>query len=167
MERAGIKKDYMGNDYQLAKRHERRAHEQGFTLLETAIAFTIMLVVGLAASSLFLYANSYNSGATDHALAIAVARQQMEQLRNVQFDDALLSVPTGNTTATTTSTVSNGGKNYTVSRKVDVLSACTNCNAAKRITITVTPQDSKPLWGATAVSVVTLRSDTTKGPYFN
>lgn len=159
-----MKKDRMLNDLQLAKLCGR-ADEHGFTLLETAIAFTIMLVVGLSATSLFLYANNYNSGATDRALANAVAKQQMEQLRNVQYTDALLTVPTGSTTTTSTSTVSNGGKNYTVARTVDLLTACTGCNKAKKITITVTPQDSTPLWGAASVSVVTLRSDTTSGPY--
>lgn len=136
--------------------------QSGFTLLETAIAFSIMLIVALATTGLFLYANGYNSGAADRALAISVAKQQMEQLRNVAFDDSLLSATSGVDT-----TVSDGGKNYTVTKKVENMTACTGCNAAKKITITVTPQDRSPIWGATPVTVVGIRSDNTTGPYFN
>lgn len=160
-----MKKDVMRDD---CKRMKTRGpnHECGFTLLETAIAFTIMLVVGLGASSLFLYANSYNSGATDHALANAVAKQQMEQLRNVSFTDASLTVPTGNTSTTSTSTVSDGGKNYSVTKTVELLTApCTGCAQTKRITITITPQDRNPSWGANPVTLVTLRSAIGAGPY--
>lgn len=140
-----------------------RKDERGFTLLETAVAFTIMLVVGLATTGLFLYANGYNSGATDRALAIAVAKQQMEQLRNVQFNDSLL---TTSSTAST-STVSNGGKSYTVSKLVESMATCTGCYAAKRITITVTPVDKSPLWGGQSVTVVSIRADTDLGPNAN
>lgn len=142
------------------------SRERGFTLLETAIAFVIMFVVGLAATSLFLYANTYNSGASDRALAVAVARQQMEQLRQVGFSDSMLTIATGSTSATTNVTVSNGGKNYSVARTVEWSTTCTGCNAAKRITVTVTPQDTNPRWGATPVELVSIRSSLSMGPYF-
>jgi type II secretory pathway pseudopilin PulG len=159
-----MKRDHMRDDLQVGRRRAP-IQEQGFTLLETAIAFTIMLIVGLAATSLFLYANGYNSGAADRALAIAVARQQLEQLRNEEFTDTLLTIPSGSTSTTSSSTVSNGGKNYTVTKTVELLAACTGCAAAKRITIVVTPQDSTPLWGGTSVSLVTIRSSLTSGSY--
>lgn len=139
--------------------------ERGFTLLEVTIAFTLMMIVGLAATALFLYANNYNSGAGERALSIAVAKQQLEQVRNVSLTDALLTIPSGSTSTTATSTVSNGGKSYTVTRTVELLAACTGCDAAKKITITVTPQDKTPIWGASPVTVVTLRSAITPGPY--
>jgi type II secretory pathway pseudopilin PulG len=161
MKRAEIKASMSNSRSKFA-----RGQERGFTILETAIAFTIMFTVGLATTGLFLFANGYNSGATDRALAIAVARQQMEQLRNVQFTDALLTIPSGSA-VTSTSTISNGGKNYTVTKTIEYMTACTGCNKAKKITITVTPQDSSPLWGANPVSVVTIRSDSTTGPYYN
>lgn len=161
-------RDSMHNDSHVM-RPTARASESGFTLLETAIAFTIMLIIGLASTALFLYANSYNSGATDRALAVAVAKQQMEQLRNVTYTDALLTVPSGQTSVTSSTTVSNGGKNYTVSKTVEIISNnCTAglpCDTSKRITLTVTPQDSNPIWGATPVTLVTLRSSLSTGPY--
>lgn len=167
MKRARMKES-MQNDSRIIRSSERVA-ESGFTLLETAIAFTIMLIIGLASTALFLYANSYNSGAAERALAVAVAKQRMELLRNVAYDDALLTVPTGQTTATSTITVSNGGKNYTVTKTVDIVNNnCTAglpCDSSKRITLTVTPQDSNPLWGATPVTLVTFRSSLGAGPY--
>jgi len=140
-----------------------RPAQSGFTLLETAIAFSIMLIVALATTGLFLYANGYNSGASDRALAISVAKQQMEQLRNVAFTDSLMAV----TSTATSTTVSNGGKNYTVSKMIEAMSTCTGCNAARKITITVTPQDSNPIWGATPVVVVSIRASSTTGSYYN
>jgi Tfp pilus assembly protein PilV len=161
IKRTGIKGS-VRNPSQAEERGGRRGSESGFTLLETAIAFTIMLIVAMATTGLFLYANGYNSGAADRALAISVGKQQMEQLRSVQFDDALLNV----TSTAVTSTVSDGGKSYTVSKTVEALATCTGCTAAKKITITVTPQDRDPLWGAAPVSIVTIRSDSTAGPYY-
>ena len=145
-----------------SKRSLLRNGEQGFTLLETAIAFVIMLVVGLAATSLFLYANSYNSGATDRALAIAVARQQMEQLRNASFTDSTLDVTA---TSGTSSTLTNGGKSFTVVKIITALSTCTGCTAARQITIRVTPQDTNPKFGANPVELITVRAPLAAGPY--
>lgn len=159
-----MKEELIQDGLRIAGRRNQE-HERGFTLLEVAIAFTLMMVVGLAATALFLYANNYNSGAGERALSIAVAKQQLEQVRSASSTDALLTIPSGSTSTTATTTVSNGGKSYSVTRTVELLAACTGCNAAKRITITVTPQDKTPLWGASPVTVVTMRSDMTPGPY--
>src|SRR3954462_12708159 len=85
-----------------------KSNEQGFTLLETSIALVIMMVVTLATGSLFVYAVNYNSGSGDRAAALAIAQQRVERLRRTPFDDALL------TTASTTETVTNAGRTYTV-----------------------------------------------------
>lgn len=59
--------------------------EQGFTLIETALAMVIMSIVGLGAVSLFVYAMGANSAARDRELSMAVAQQQMELLRRAPF----------------------------------------------------------------------------------
>jgi len=66
------------------------ANEKGFTLIETSIAMLVMLVVGLGASSLFLYAVRNNSGGAQRSLAMAIAQQRVEDLRGVEYTDAKL-----------------------------------------------------------------------------
>src|SRR6476659_6221226 len=85
-----------------------KQNEQGFTLLETAIALIVMMVVTLATGSLFVYAVKYNSGSGDRSAALAIAQQRIERMRRTPYDDALLS------TASTTETVINAGRSYTV-----------------------------------------------------
>ncbi len=65
-------------------------HAAGFTLLETAIAMIVMMVVGLGATSLFIYAVRHNSGGNDRSLALALAQQRLEDLRGMAFTDAAL-----------------------------------------------------------------------------
>jgi type II secretory pathway pseudopilin PulG len=65
-------------------------NKNGFTLIETTVAMLVMMVVGLSATSLFLYSVRYNSGASQRSTAMAVAQQRLEVLRGVHFSDARL-----------------------------------------------------------------------------
>jgi prepilin-type N-terminal cleavage/methylation domain-containing protein len=82
--------------------------QSGFTLIETSIAMVVMMVAALACSSLFVFSLQNNVGGADRALAMAVAQQQLEQIRSVNFDDASLSA------GTTSSTVRSGERDYTL-----------------------------------------------------
>ena len=137
----------------------RQKGQRGFTLIETTIASVIMLVAGLGVSSLFMFSTQNNIGGGERALAMAVAQQQLEQIRSVRFEDTTLTV------GTTTSTVTNGGRNYTVQRVVanETHSDGTAKNL-RRITIRVTPH-SAPNWISTTVELVTLRSTLASGNY--
>src|SRR3954466_4274507 len=95
-----------------------KGKDQGFTLLETSIALIVMMVVTLATGSLFVYAVNYNSGSGDRSAALAIAQQRIERLRRTAFDDALLSTPS------TTETVTNAGRSYTVVTTVCWDSTC-------------------------------------------
>src|SRR4029453_382448 len=112
-------------------RHKSTNGERGFTLIETTIASLVMLVAALACSSLFVFSIQNNVGGGERALAMAVAQQQMEQIRSVDYEDSTLN------DCTTTSTVTSGERNYTVQRAVV---SETNSNNTpknlKRITIT-------------------------------
>src|ERR1041384_6524865 len=86
--------------------------EGGFTLIETCIAFVVMMVGALACSSLFVFSVQNNMGGSERALSMAVAQQQLEQIRSVKYTDSTLNA------GTTTATVRNGERNYTVQRAV-------------------------------------------------
>src|SRR5438105_8110716 len=114
---------------------EGRTHnQQGFTLLETSFALIIMMIVSLAAGSLFVYAVNYNSGAGDRSAALAIAQQRMERLRRSSFSDALL------TTTSTTEAVLNAGRRYSVVTTICSTSDCGGSAVLKLITVQVTPQ---------------------------
>lgn len=72
----------------------QRMNNDGFTLIETTVAMLVMMVVGLGATSLFLYSVRYNSGASQRSIAMAVAQERLEVLRAVDYDDADLSFGT-------------------------------------------------------------------------
>jgi Tfp pilus assembly protein PilV len=120
--------------------------ECGFTLLETSIAMVIMLVSVLASASLFAYSIKNNSGANDRELAMGVAQQQMEQLRNAPYTDASLAA-----TAGTTTTITRAGRQYTVLKIVTDSNAVNGLPTLKTITTRVTPM-------ASTLGAVTLRT---------
>jgi Tfp pilus assembly protein PilV len=133
--------------------------QRGFTIVETTIASLVMLVGALAVSSLFLFSTQNNIGGNERALAMAVAQQQLEQIRSVSFEDTTL------TADTTTWTVTSSGRPYTVQRVVaDETDAEGNAKQLKKITIRVTPK-SAPNWISTPVELVTLRSTLASGSY--
>jgi len=136
----------------------RTPNEQGFTLLETSFALIIMMVVSLAAGSLFVYAINYNSGAGDRSAALAIGQQRMERLRKSPFSDALLSTPT------TTETVLNAGRQYSVVTTICSTSDCGGSAALKLITVQVTPQSANQ-WANAPVVVMSQRATPTVGSY--
>ncbi|HJP94074.1 MAG TPA: type II secretion system protein [Pyrinomonadaceae bacterium] len=135
-------------------------NQRGFTLIETTIASLVMMVGALACSSLFVFSAQNNVGGGERALAMAVAQQQLEQIRSVNFEDATLGV------GTTTVTVRNGERNYTVQRAVaEVTNSDGTPRQLRRITITVTPQTAGPNWMRSPVVLVSFRSTLATGSY--
>ena len=134
--------------------------QQGFTLMETSIAMVVMMVGALGIASLFVFSMQNNVGGSERAIAMAVAQQQLEQLRSVTYDDTTLEV------GTVTATVRSSEQNYTVERTV---TQETNPNGTprqlKKITIRVTPQVGGPNWLNTAVVLVSFRSTLAAGSY--
>ena len=134
------------------------ASGQGFTLIETAIALVVMMVATLATASLFAYATNYNSGANDRALALAIGQKQIERLRRSPFTDASL------TTASSTETVTNTGRQYTVVTTVCSTADCGGSATLKLITVQVTPQGAVQ-WASSPATIITQRSAPSLGPY--
>ncbi len=137
-----------------------RSRESGFTLLETSIAMMIMLVAALAASALFVYAINYNSGARDRAMALALAQQRMERLRNAPFDDAVLDA------GTSTENITSEGRPFAVSTTICADAGCGGSATLKRITVTVTPGSAGASWVRTTIVIQGQRAATITGDYF-
>jgi len=134
--------------------------QRGFTLIETSIAMVVMMVGALAMSSLFVFSMQNNVGGAERALAMAVAQQELEQLRSVSYEDSTL------TAGTTSRTVTNGTRSYTVQRViVDEKNPNNELKQLKRITITVTPQAAGPSWLKTPVVLVSFRSTLASGRF--
>lgn len=133
------------------------AAQDGFTLLETAVALVVMMIGGLGIAAVFAYAVKNNNGSRDRAVAIAVAQQEIERLRSLSFNDAAL---TATPTIVTPTTVTNAGRRYSM-RTVIVNTTA----SVKTITVQVTPLSSAEPWAVRTVQVVTERSAFTLGPY--
>ena len=134
--------------------------EGGFTLLETSIAMVVMMVGALACSSLFVFSIQNNVGGSERALSMAVAQQQLEQIRSVAYEDSTL------VDGTTNSSVTTGGRTYNVQRQVaNQMNPDDTPKELKRITITVTPQAAGPNWTRTPVVLVSYRSTLAAGTY--
>lgn len=134
--------------------------QRGFTIVETTIASLVMMVGALAMSSLFVFSTHNNVGGSERALAMAVAQQQLEQIRSVSYEDATLTAGTTNVTARS------GGRDYAVQRVVaDEMNADNSPKQLKRITITVTPSGTGVNWTRTPVVLVTFRSTLTAGNF--
>src|SRR5688572_20887975 len=135
-------------------------NQRGFTLIETTIASLVMLVGALAVSSLFVFSTQNNVGGSERALAMAVAQQQLEQIRSVGYEDSTL------TSGTQTFTVKNGQRSYSVQRVVaDEKNADNSLKGLKKITITVTPSSTSANWVKTPVVLVSYRSTHAAGNF--
>lgn len=156
-----------------------RSQERGFTLIETSIALVVMMVVALSITSIFVYAINNNSGANDRELALGVAQQQMERLRNTPFNCAPAGVATfnncnlpvanGGLAATGAAgfvqpDVTVAGRHYQITTVIEDL-AFDGTPAAlptlKRFTVRVTPTNAGKQLGA--VTLTTLRSTLIRG----
>jgi Tfp pilus assembly protein PilV len=154
-----------------------RSSERGFTLLETAIALVIMMVVALGVASLFVYSANINSGANDREVAAAIAQKRIEWLRNVPFSaatrDTAYSYPDGGLGVTPTAGISEtetlARRTYTVLTKIENTSVVPAGKpdagepTVKTITITVTPQAAGTALGSVRLS--TQRSTLVPGTY--
>jgi len=128
----------------------RRSGEAGFSILETAIALVLMAVVGLGAASLFFFAVRNTVSAGDRELAMAVAQQKIEQLRNVEFSDASLAATS---LAGTSNTLIRASRQYTVLTTITDSNVVNGQATTKTVTVQVTPNSDGASWARNATSV--------------
>jgi len=139
------------------RRASLRSCESGFTILETAIALVILMIIGLAIASLFVFATQANTRADDRELSIAIAQKRMEWMRSIPFTTQTRSVafsyPNGGLAATATDgvteTVQSAGRSYEVNTVIQDLNFVPAGNpdagapTSKTIRLSVTPLSGK------------------------
>jgi Tfp pilus assembly protein PilV len=125
--------------------------QQGFTLLEAAIALVILMIIGLGIASLFTYALGANTRADDRELAMTIAQKRMESLRTIPFttQTRMLDISMGGLKATlpegVTETVESAGRSFTVNTQIQDMSVVPmnepdeGAPTSKSIRIAVTP----------------------------
>ena len=125
--------------------------QQGFTLLEAAIALVILMIIGLGIASLFTYALGANTRADDRELAMTIAQKRMESLRTIPFttQTRMLDISMGGLKATlpegVTETVESAGRSFTVNTQIQDMSVVPlnepdeGSPTSKSIRIAVTP----------------------------
>jgi len=136
----------------------QKSTERGVTLVETAVALVILMVVGLGVVTAFTYSIGYNSLGNDRGLAMSIAQQQMEQLRAAQFTDSVLNV----TATAATSTFVSNGRSFQITKTITGSNNDNNGNPTlKTITIRVDPINPSGF----PVILQTLRTAMTKGSH--
>ena len=136
---------------------QKKGPQSGFTLLETAVAMVVMMIGGLGIAAVFSYAVKNNNGSRDRAIAIAVAQQEVERLRSVEFNDpALAATPT----LVTPVTVTNGGRSFSL--RTTILNTTPTL---KTIQIRVTPLGNPDAWASRTVQITMQRAAFTLGAY--
>lgn len=143
----------------IAKR-KRVQGERGFTLVETAIALLIMMIVTLGAASVFAFSIYNNTSGTDRTQTLMVAQQTLETLRSAPFTDAatdpLLDA------GTITQDVTRGGYEGVGSRPYTIVSTIVDTTPTiKTITVSVTPTGAGAAWAtgpAASITIVTQRA---------
>ena len=166
----------MNNMHRQSAHRKTGSTQQGFTLLEAAIALVVLMVIGLGIASLFTYAIQANGRADDRELAMAIAQKRMEWLRTIPFNTQTRTLPysypnggLAETSVPVNENVTNAGRPYVVTTIITDLSAVPAGNpdegapTVKRIQVNVTP-----LGAATAfetVTITTQRSTQVTGIY--
>ena len=134
--------------------------ERGFTLIETVIALVVMMIVMLAAASVFAYAVYHNSTGVDRAQTLAVAQESMEILRSAAFSksrvDAILQAGTQTQTG-----VPRGGTNGV--RYYDITWTIVDTTpTVKTITVKVTPTGAGMAGGSGSAASLTIMTQRAK-----
>ena len=69
--------------------------QRGFTLVEVLVALLILGFIALGIATLFSHSMMVNASGYDYAVLASEARQAMERLRSLPFDDAALAATGG------------------------------------------------------------------------
>ena len=141
--------------------------QKGFTLIETCTALLVMMIGGLGICVVFAFAIKNNTGSRERAAGLAVAQQQMETYRNLEFLDTALNVTTTPAVVTVTSADRTYSVRTTICNGWTATSPCPTGapTSLKTIKIEVTPQLGDSAWANSTVQVSIQRSTFALGAY--
>lgn len=105
--------------------------QKGFTLLEVMVALVILSIGLLGLMGLQIVATKTNSFSNQMTIGITLAQDQLEELRNLAYDDALLSGGTHQDSQNPISALGDMGFNRSWTVTVDA------ANSLKTIIVTV------------------------------
>jgi type II secretory pathway pseudopilin PulG len=154
-----------------------RSGERGFTLLETAIALVIMMIITLGVASLFVYATKANMGADDREIAMAIAQKEWNgcahSLSRLKLEVLPTPIPDGGLAATSSTggleTVTSAGRSYVITTIIQDTAFVPGGNPdagatiAKSIKLSVSPAISNTVFDK--VSIYTVRTTQVTGVY--
>ena len=149
----------------------KSAHgESGFSIIEVCIALLILLIASMGVATAFVFSIHNNSSAGDRAMALAVAQQRLEQLRNRDFNDAALAA----TANPVVENVTSAGRPFRISTTITDVDTDTNPAAdaldptAKLIRIDVTPRgnSTSESWANGTVTLMMTRTAFNPGPNY-
>lgn len=137
--------------------------EEGFSLIEVAVAMVVIMIAMLGVFMTFTYAITYNAGNFSRAQCLAVLQRESEQIRSAKFmplfTDPILQ---GGTKADRTVTLPNG-TSYVISIVVDNdpftagVQDETIPTSYKEITISARVNSGSPGWQTAVPATVVLR----------
>ena len=147
----------------LAPAPAKSSGEAGFSLIEVAVAFVMIMVAVLGVFFTITYAITYNSGNYLRAQALAVLQDQAEKIRSAKFTPSYADpILQGGTQPDQTVTLPNGSQ-YIVSTVVDNdpntagIQDETVTTSYKEVTITTTFANMSPGWTSAIPTKVVLR----------
>jgi prepilin-type N-terminal cleavage/methylation domain-containing protein len=154
--------------------------EDGFSLVEVAIALIIILIALLGVFATFTYAISYNAGNNSRAQALAVLQREVELLRSAKFTPLITDNHTAPNDLTAITSDNDNGRDITGGTKATRIVTSTDGNrfrvlvvvdddpempdvqinpakTIKEIRVTVTLDSPTPGWQTSVPATVFLR----------
>lgn len=140
----------------------QNAGEKGFSLIETTIAFTILLIALMGVFSTIIFVVNYNTGNSLRSQSLAIMQQQAEILQSAKFSPTVIDQTLIGGVKPPTIVKSADGNLYRVEIVVDddPLTDGIQVDSGKtlkEISVTVTPENAFASWQTAIAATIVVR----------